>query len=230
MVMANEIPLTNIPNLLNLNLQATMTEKKRSAGNLKLLGGRLCLDFVNTLDWRGTENPVEFLNTYPDLMAWSRHVGICTPAETRQLLQTASHRQADARQTCKRAVRLRETIYRIFSAICQKNNPVPKDLSDFNKDLSASMKSSHIVRTKSGYSWAITGDKTRLGWVLNPVIRSAADLLISDDILNLKACADEACGWLFLDSSRNKQRRWCDMQDCGNRAKASRFYKKKQQK
>ena len=204
-----------------------MTDKKRNAGNLKLLGGRLCLDFVNTLDWRGTENPVEFLNTYPELVAWSRHVGICTTAETRQLSETASDRRDEARQTCKRAVRLRETIYRIFSAISRKKNPVPKDLSDFNQYLSESMQASQIVRTKNGYIWDTTGEKTRLGWVLHPVIRSAADVLVSDDIKNIKACADPSCGWLFLDSSRNKRRRWCDMQDCGNRAKASRFYRKK---
>ena len=205
-----------------------MTDKKRSAGNLKLLGGRLCLDFINTLDWRGTDTPVEFLNTYPDLLAWSRHVGICTPAETRHLTEMAGDRQAEARQVCKRAVALRETIYRIFSAISHQKNPVSSDLSKFNQYLSESMKVSQIIRTKSGYSWDTTGDKTRLYWVLNPVIRSAADVLISDDIQNIKACADEACGWLFLDSSRNKRRRWCDMQDCGNRAKASRFYRKKQ--
>jgi predicted RNA-binding Zn ribbon-like protein len=205
-----------------------MTDPKRTAGNLKPLGGRLCLDFVNTLDWRGTETPVEFLNTYPDLVVWSQHVGICTPAETRQLTKLANSQKEEARQACNRAVELRETIYRIFSTISRNRKPASRDLSDFNKYLSESMRASQIVRAKDGYSWETTGNKTRLGWVLNPVIRSAADLLVSDDIKNIKACADPACGWLFLDSSRNKRRRWCDMQDCGNRAKASRFYKKKQ--
>ncbi len=205
-----------------------MTDKKRSAGNLKLLGGRLCLDFINTLDWRGTDTPVEFLNTYPDLLAWSRHVGICTPAETRHLTEMAADRQAEARQVCKRAVALRETIHRIYAAISRNNNPAPKDLDAFNKHLSGSMQASRIVKTKDGYSWDTAGDKSRLDWILNPVIRSAADVLVSEDIKHIKACADPACGWLFLDSSRNKRRRWCDMQDCGNRAKASRFYKKQQ--
>ena len=205
-----------------------MTDQKRNAGNLKLLGGRLCLDFVNTLDWRGTEAPVEFINTYWDLVAWGRHVGICTPAETRKLSERARNRQAEARRVCKRGVGLRETIYRIFAAISRNNNPAPKDLTGFNKHLSESLKASQIVKAKEGYGWDTTGDKTRLDWVLNPIIRSAADVLVSDDIKHIKACADSACGWLFLDSSRNKRRRWCDMQDCGNRAKASRFYKKKQ--
>ena len=207
-----------------------MTDKKRNAGNLKLLGGRLCLDFVKTLDWRGTETPVEFLNTYPDLVVWSRYVGICTPAEARQLTKMANARGGEARQVIKLAVGLRETIYRIFAAIIRKKNPAHRDLTGFNKYLSDSMKASQIIRTEDGYSWDTTGDKARLDWVLNPIIRSAAEVLISEELQNVKACADSACGWLFLDSSRNKRRRWCDMQDCGNRAKASRFYKKKQQK
>jgi predicted RNA-binding Zn ribbon-like protein len=67
-----------------------------------------------------------------------------------------------------------------------------------------------------------------LEWILNPIFRSATDILVSDELKRIKACADPDCGWLFIDVSRNKSRRWCDMQDCGNRAKASRFYKKKQ--
>ena len=110
-----------------------MADKKRHSGNLKLLGGRLCLDFINTLDWRGAEKPVEFLNTYPDLVAWSRHVGICTPSETKRMTEMAKGCQAEARQVCKRAVELRETIYRIFAAISQNKKPAPKYLAGFNK-------------------------------------------------------------------------------------------------
>ena len=204
-----------------------MTEQKRHSGNLKLLGGRLCLDFINTLDWRGTEKPVEFLNTYPDLVVWSRHVGTCSPAETRQLTKMAIGREAKARQILKKAVGLRETIYRIFAAISQNKNPAPKDLAGFNQYLAGSMHASQIVRTKDGYSWDTSGDKARLDWIFNPIVRSAAELLVSAELQNIKSCADPACGWLFLDTSRNKRRRWCDMQDCGNRAKASRFYRKK---
>jgi predicted RNA-binding Zn ribbon-like protein len=89
------------------------------------------------------------------------------------------------------------------------------------------MKDSQITRTKDGYAWDITGNRTRLDWLLNPIIHSAAEILVSDERKKVKACADSACGWLFIDVSRNRSRRWCDMQDCGNRAKATRFYKKK---
>jgi predicted RNA-binding Zn ribbon-like protein len=205
-----------------------MADKKRNAGNLKLLGGKLCLDFINTLDWRGTDSPVEFLNTYQDLFVWSRHVGICALKDSRHLKILVKRSTSEARIVHRRAITLRETLYRIFSNISRNKNPLKRDLADFNQLLSGSMQDSQIVRTRNGYAWDTNGSKSRLDWILNPVIRSAAELLVSDELHNIKSCADPACGWLFLDVSRNKRRRWCDMQDCGNRAKASRFYRKKQ--
>ena len=206
-----------------------MPDKKRNAGNLKLLGGRLCLDFVNTLDWRGTDRPQEFLNTIDDLVAWSRHVGICSRQETRKLYKIAEQSEVEAKSVLNRAVKLRETIYRLFAASIVVHSPVREDLSVFNEILGRSMKESQIKATKDGYAWDIIGNKTKLDWILNPIIHSAAEILVSDELKKVKTCADAACGWLFIDVSRNQSRRWCDMKDCGNRAKANRFYQKKQE-
>ena len=205
-----------------------MPDKKRNAGNLKLLGGRLCLDFVNTLDWRGTDRPREFLNTFDDLVFWSRHVGICSRQETIKLYKIAEQSDAEAKSVLNRAVKLRETIYRLFAASIVAHSPVREDLSVFNEILGRSMKKSQIKATKDGYAWDIIGNKTKLDWILNPIVHSAAEILVSDELKKVKACADAACGWLFIDVSRNQSRRWCDMKDCGNRAKATRFYQKKQ--
>jgi len=204
-----------------------VTDKKRDAGNLKLLGGRLCLDFVNTLDWRGTDSPQEFLKTFDDLVSWSRHVGICSQREIRKLYKMAEQSDADAIKALNRTLKLRETIYRLFAAGIVNRKPLKEDLVIFNKNLSRSMKDSRIIPTADGYAWDITGNQTKLDWILSPIIRSAAETLVSDERKKVKACADSACGWLFIDVSRNRSRRWCDMQDCGNRAKASRFYRKK---
>ena len=62
---------------------------------------------------------------------------------------------------------------------------------------------------------------------LDPIIKSAADLLVSPELKRVKQCADDFCGWLFMDKSRNNSRRWCSMKDCGNRAKAHRHYLRK---
>jgi predicted RNA-binding Zn ribbon-like protein len=195
-----------------------------------LLGGRLCLDFANTLDWRGTDTPVEFLNTYQDLVVWSRHAGICTHRDARQLAIRAEWSAAEAKEVHRRAIELREIIYCLFAAISQNKNPSKEELIRFNKELSLSMKDTQIKKISDGYTLDATGNKSKLGWILNPIIRSAAEVLVSDELKNIKSCADPACGWLFLDISRNKRRRWCDMQDCGNRAKASRFYKNRRQR
>jgi predicted RNA-binding Zn ribbon-like protein len=204
-----------------------VTDKKRDAGNLKLLGGRLCLDFVNTLDWRGTDSPQEFLKTYDDLVSWSRHAGICSQPESRNLYKMAEQSNSEAKKVLNRALKLREAIYRLFAAGTANQKPLNEDLVVFNKNLSRSMKDSQIIPTTDGYAWDIAGNRTKLDWILNPIIQSAAETLVSDERKKVKACADSACGWLFIDVSRNRSRRWCDMQDCGNRAKASRFYRKK---
>lgn len=200
--------------------------KKRHAGNIKLSGGRLCLNFVNTVHCYGCTDLGEYLNTYDDLVAWSRHVGTINDKEAKILSRRAAKHPAEAKIAHKRAIDLREAIYRIFKISLTGQFPGQEDLAVFNEYLGKAMMRSQIVKTQDGFYWDMTGNKEKLDWILNPIIRSAADLLISDEFRQVKKCADPVCGWLFLDISRNRSRRWCDMADCGNRAKASRFYKK----
>ena len=194
---------------------------------MKLDKYRLCIDFVNTLSWRGREVSAEELVNYGDLITWSRQVGIITPQDANKLFKKADRHPADGEKVLRGAVDLRETIYRIFGAIIENQKPAKDDLATFNNYLSKTMSFSQIINTQKGFSWDSSGDKSKMDWVLNPVIRSAADLLVSDELKKLKSCSDPMCGWLFLDISRNQSRRWCDMKDCGNRAKAKRFYQKK---
>jgi predicted RNA-binding Zn ribbon-like protein len=153
-------------------------------------------------------------------------VGAITDDEAQKASHRANRKPGEAGSAHRRAIELRETVYRIFTIILEGQSPAREDLALFNNYLSEAMTRSRIVKTRGGYHWDMTADKENLDWILNPVIRSAADLLVSEEIRQVKRCADPTCGWLFLDISRNRSRRWCDMADCGNRAKASRFYKK----
>jgi predicted RNA-binding Zn ribbon-like protein len=200
--------------------------KKRHAGNIKLSGGILCLDFVNTVHCYGCTDLGEYLNTYDDLVAWSRHVGTITEDEAKKVSRRANSNPTEAKNAHRRAIELREAIYRIFTITLEGRSPPQKDLAVFNNYLGEAMMRSQIVKIQDSYHWDMTANKSELDWLLNPIIRSAADLLVSEEIRQVKRCADPTCGWLFLDISRNRSRRWCDMADCGNRAKASRFYKK----
>jgi predicted RNA-binding Zn ribbon-like protein len=178
------------------------------------------------LGWRGREVPAEGLTNYGDLITWSRQAGIITPQDANKLLKKADRHPADRKKVLLSSVGLRETIYRIFAAIIANQKPAKEDLAAFNSYLAKTMVFSQIINTQNGFQWDSSGDKSKMDWVLNPVIRSAADLLVSDELKKLKSCSDPMCRWLFLDISRNQSRRWCDMKDCGNRAKARRFYQK----
>ena len=201
--------------------------KKRDAGSIKLIGGALCLDFVNTVDCYGSKDQGEYFNSCQDLIDWSRHVGTITTAEAKTMSRLAGAHPTAAKSVHSRAIELRKTLYRILTLTLQGRSHDRKDLAIFNNYLSTAMVRSRIVKTEKGFSWDMAGNKAELDWILNPIVRSAADLLISEELGRIKKCADPTCGWLFLDISRNRSRRWCDMRDCGNRAKASRYYKKR---
>lgn len=200
--------------------------EKKDAASIKLIGGALCLDFVNTVECYGCKDPGEYFNNYQDLIDWSQHVGTIAAGEARKLSRLAAGHPAAANSVRSSAIELRKAIYRIFTTNLQASSPARKELAIFNDYFSAAMKRSRIVITERGFYWDMAGNKSKLDWILSPIVRSAAELLISEELGRVKKCADPTCGWLFLDVSRNRSRRWCDMSDCGNRAKASRFYQK----
>jgi len=204
-----------------------MDEARTNAGTLKLLGGRLSLDFVNTADWHASDHPVEFLTSYSDLVAWSQRVGILTDHQAQRLRKKAARRPEHATAVLELAIALREAIYRIFSAISRGRPPQAADLATFNAELSGALAQSRIVSTAEGFAWDWAGAEDALDQMLWPVVHDAAGLLTSEELDRVGHCADDRCGWLFLDTSRNRSRRWCSMEDCGNRAKARRYYERK---
>jgi len=128
----------------------------------------------------------------------------------------------------ERAISLREAIYRVVSAVANGRRAREADLAILNVALPDALARVHVVREADSFAWRWAADETALDRMLWPVARSAADLLTSEKLARVGQCADDrGCGWLFLDMSRNRSRRWCDMKDCGNRAKAKRHYVRK---
>ena len=195
-------------------------------GTLDLLGERASLDFANTVDWHASDKPIEHLASYAALVAWGQHVGILTDRQVLDLLEEAGRRPSEADAIHRRAVALREAIYRVFAAISAGFPAEEEDLALLNAELARTLAYSRVVPSGEGYAWDWAGEEVALDRVLWPVVRDAADLLTSEDLARVGQCADDRCGWLFLDTSRNQSRRWCSMADCGNRAKARRHYQR----
>jgi predicted RNA-binding Zn ribbon-like protein len=122
---------------------------------------------------------------------------------------------------------LREAVYRIFSAVAGSRSPQPADLAILNATLAAALASLRIVTMGNGFIWVWGGGEEALDRVVWPVALSAAGLLTSGERRAVRECAATNCAWLFLDTTRNRSRRWCDMKVCGNRAKARRHYERK---
>jgi predicted RNA-binding Zn ribbon-like protein len=193
----------------------------------KFLGGELCLDFANSAQWHASESPRECLNSYEELLGWAGQAQLLSQQEVSQLRREAEQRGAEAAYILERAIRLRETIYDIFSAIAHARDPQEADLSALNAVLSETLPRLRLLFTGETYVWEWTASADDLDRMLWPVVRSAAELLTSDRLSRVGQCEDDrGCGWLFVDHSRNRSRRWCDMEDCGNRAKAKRYYER----
>ncbi len=204
-----------------------MNDALRNAGNLNLLGGRLCLDFANTVDWHASEHPVELLHGYPDLVAWSRHAGILAEEAAQRLIRGATSHRDEAAQVHARAIELREAIYRIFSRVAAGRRADHSDLAILNRSLAEAYARLRIVPKDRVFAWD-WAEEDALDRMLWPVARDAGDLLTAEDLGRVRECSsDDGCGWLFLDTSRNRTRKWCDMSSCGNRAKARRHYEKR---
>jgi predicted RNA-binding Zn ribbon-like protein len=194
----------------------------------KAVGGWLCLDFVNSVNWDSPERAAERFFDYTDLVRWGQFAAALTEAEAQQLLRAAAGRPGEAAAVYEQALALRATIHRIFAAVANGSSPAAGDLAALNAALAEALAHARLVASGSGFTWSWAGAPESLARPLWLVVGSAAALLTSEQLARVGQCAGESCGWLFLDTSRNRSRRWCEMEHCGNRAKARRHYRRKQ--
>ena len=142
-------------------------------------------------------------------------------------MKAAAQRDAaGAERALRRALRLREALFRLFEAARHGDGPAPRDLRLFNAYLHSALRKRRLeARGGAAWNWSWTrGAGDTFDSVLWPIVLAAADLLTSPGRTQIGECAGEGCGWLFLDTSRTGRRRWCTMRGCGNRAKVRRFY------
>ena len=212
-----------------------MNLSERPAARMNLVGGRLCLDFVNTVGgWNpdpssGKNDPyaavarADKLNDYFDLLAWSLHTGLFSENEAQALAREAGRREKEAAATLKRAVALRGAIYRICAAVIHESLPRAADLDLLNRELNVANGRVRLGVGEENFVWEWTDTKNALDRMLWQIADSSAEMLTTDDLTRLRGCPGKDCGWLFLDLSKNSRRQWCDMQACGNLAKVRRF-------
>ena len=188
----------------------------------------LCLDFANTLEWHASDRPVERQEKYADLLAWAVEKHLVDSDQVRVLEELAHQSPKKASATFGKAIDLRETIYRIFADIAHDRLVADEDLQCLNDELVKTCASARIAQMNGRFNWTWSEDNLDLERVLRPILKSAAQLLTTPELMKrVGQCADDrGCGYLFIDLSKNHSRKWCDINDCGNRAKQRRYYRK----
>jgi predicted RNA-binding Zn ribbon-like protein len=188
----------------------------------KLNAEHVALDFVNTLDDRYTPGgPRELLPTYADLLRFCRQSGILTQADAARL---GALPEASQEKGLRTAIELRELLARLFYRSLEGASPSADDRIALQRWAGNSARHRELRWTDGHFSWAWKLLARNADAPALLLAQSALDLLLAEQPWHLHACASETCRWLFLDTSKNRTRRWCDMKICGNRAKARRYH------
>jgi predicted RNA-binding Zn ribbon-like protein len=192
--------------------------------------GDLSLAFLNTVNWRGQAEPEEILNRWEDLLAWAGEAGLVNSAERSSLAACVEADPQQARRALANAKNLRENLYKIFLAIISGELPGKDEMETFNAALQLALAQREIQAGAGNPHWAWKDAAQNPEAMLWPVLLAAAELLVSDDLDRIHRCANETCGWMFIDRSRNGSRKWCSSQSCGNRIRVRAFYARNKEK
>jgi predicted RNA-binding Zn ribbon-like protein len=199
---------------------------------LKYVGGDPSMDLVNTVDWVGDDLDHDRIPDYERLTRWAEGAGIITAAAGQRLRRKAATRARDAVTAVAAAGWVRWVLQRLFTAVATGESPGTA-LDEFNDLLADALPRMHLVSAPSSsrrqltLAWQGLGDD--LASPLWPVVWSAAQLLASNEASHIHVCAAPDCGWLYVDRSRNRLRRWCQMETCGTREKSRRRYRRARQ-
>ena len=223
-----------------MNLQQVIEEHRSEPGYaFSHSAGDLALDFINTVSTAGMYHDVRYgadpkyagdhIGKYVDLVEWGRQLRLITNEEAERLLARADEHPGEAEEAVAAVKRFRHALYRVFTAD-SLDLPVSEDaLEDLNAALPAALSHMRVLQGADGFKWGWDQESTELTKMLWPVAKAAVDLLTESGhrLERVHQCAANDCGWLFLDMSKNRSRRWCDMSNCGNQAKARRHYHRK---
>jgi predicted RNA-binding Zn ribbon-like protein len=193
----------------------------------KRIGGHVALDLVNTCDWRGDEPANERLTDYDRLVEWSVGAELVTRAEGARLRRNAGAGASRAARTAlDRARWCRWVLRGTFVAAMQREEDAGV-LAELEALARQALDRGTLAWHDGEVHWRWPPDDAALDRMLWPVVHAAARLLGSDDVRSLRQCDAEDCGWIYLDHSRNGQRRWCEMSVCGTREKNRRRAERK---
>lgn len=187
--------------------------------NSLLDGGNLSLDFINTIKDRLVADPIDYLTGKEEWIAWLKRVDI---------LENETLNFEEASFNLKEVIRKREFLHRVFQGLVFQREIKEKDLKCFDTLLQKIRRSTKIFVVDNKPQEHLEIDPNDLNSYILKIGKAAHELLMSEEIDRVKECGN--CGWIYFDSSKNKCRKWCNMDTCGNEVKARKYYESKKNK
>jgi predicted RNA-binding Zn ribbon-like protein len=199
---------------------SALMEPAADVTRMRLVGGNLALDFVNSCSGPPEGPPDDdALAGYADVVAWGRYAGTLSDAQAAALRRLGRDDPQAAAAAFDRCLRVRECLDEVFRPIATGGRPHRRGLAELRDHERDAIGAAELV-AGDGYAWTWRRDRTLLRPV-RPVVHAAVELLTSGQLSRIKGC--RGCRFLFLDESRNGSRRWCSMEDCGTAEKMRRY-------
>jgi predicted RNA-binding Zn ribbon-like protein len=188
-------------------------------GTYKLIGGEISLDFVNTISWPGTAREHDWLDRPGNFIKWALAINIINQQKVNQL---NAHSQSHLIKELDKVHQVRSNLTNVLKPLAFDALPSTAAIEQLNV-MAHQICTSRLIDQKS-YQW-IWNSPMSLTDVLAPVIWNATHILT--DVAHTRIGYCPSCEWLFYDTTRNRSRRWCDMEDCGSRHKSLNYYRRK---
>lgn len=192
---------------------------------LKILGGNTALDFVNTVGaWtNGLER--DSFESARHVLDWAKRLAIIEASEARAFQRIVDAEPDIAAKLLREVRKLRLVVHAVFDAIAAQKTPSKEAFEALAAAAERAQGRRKLVSTRDGAEWVWNGDDPMT--IVDRLAHAAAELATNAPALRIKACPGHACGWLFIDTSRNGKRRWCSEADCGTRARVKAFRERK---
>jgi len=197
------------------------------AATLALVGGELAFNFTNTTSGRGGARHLEHLGRPEDLAVWAHHAKIIGKKSARDLQRRFGDSPGLAQELQRRALELRDVVYAIGAALAAGKPTRSEDIDRLTGMHAQCVRVGHLRKIQGLYGWTWNIEAYPVEAILGPIVLSALSIVCQADLSRIKQCPGRDCGWLFFDTTKNKNRRWCEMEVCGNRAKQRRLRKRR---
>jgi predicted RNA-binding Zn ribbon-like protein len=200
----------------------------RSIATLQLDGGCPVFDFTNTISNRNDPDYFDYLTKYDDFVDWINKIKLLPKGKMDAIAAFSKSHTRKSADTLRQIIEVREVVFKLFSSLAQQQKADREIVDAFNGFFSEALSNMRVeVGRKEVATSFIVSEKTILKEPLYILVKYAFDTLSTQSFDRIKECP--TCRWLFLDTTKNGKRRWCNMQVCGSNDKARRYYHRKKE-